>query len=295
MFFCTWLLGSALFVILSIRYNNLSVVGIHYVVMSILFAVLLYRRAEPDKEDIPLKPLILSMVWTFIVAFIVNFYFTHDGLMYTIVPSIFLFCVPFFLLGRRSFWTKSGLKKETLNWKTCAVLFVGGSFTLGYITLSLTAVTIPLSERGFTRLVELVLIIPVVEEVVYRGLAQDYLTRKFGSLDAIGFSAVLFGILHVPVYYRWNPNLLSVVCEVLAYPTIAGLLYGAMRTQSNNILPCIVTHAAFNAVVVLGRPDNLPAIGLGLVFTLVGVIIWLFVSSRRPENPQFDHVVPLLK
>ena len=79
-----------------------------------------------------------------------------------------------------------------------------------------------------------VVLAPVIEELVYRGLVQQGLANSLGSLRAWPVAAVVFAAVHLqPVEF---PGL-------LAFALVLGWCY----RRTNRIGLCIVTHMAFNA------------------------------------------------
>jgi membrane protease YdiL (CAAX protease family) len=85
------------------------------------------------------------------------------------------------------------------------------------------------------------LIAAVAEEALFRRVLYGRLAR-FGAIAAIVGSAALFAAVHVPAY------------GVAAIPVDvgAGLLFGWQRWASGSWLVPAATHAAANALVVLG-------------------------------------------
>jgi uncharacterized protein len=79
---------------------------------------------------------------------------------------------------------------------------------------------------------------PLVEEIFFRGLLQQSLTRRFGPGWALGGSAVLFGLTH------FQPLLLP---GLIAFGVVLGLL----ARRSGRLGPAVIAHMAFNAVTVI--------------------------------------------
>lgn len=85
------------------------------------------------------------------------------------------------------------------------------------------------------------LLAAVAEEALFRRVAYARLER-FGAVIAIGGSALLFGLVHVPAY-----GLAALPVDVGA-----GLLFGWQRWASGTWTVPAATHAFANAMVVLG-------------------------------------------
>lgn len=82
-----------------------------------------------------------------------------------------------------------------------------------------------------------VLVAPLTEEYFFRGLLFRALDREWGGFAAIAGSAAFFAIYHPPV--SWLP-----VCAL-------GMLNAWLYKKSGSLTPCVLTHMAYNAVVVL--------------------------------------------
>jgi len=105
------------------------------------------------------------------------------------------------------------------------------------------------------------LVAPVAEEILYRGVLQPALTVRCGRLAGILVPSLLFGLSHPGV----SGFLLA---------TLFGLLCGLLSDRTGSLLPCMGLHAANNAMVVLAA-SNLPFLsywlGMILVLTLWGL------------------------
>jgi membrane protease YdiL (CAAX protease family) len=83
------------------------------------------------------------------------------------------------------------------------------------------------------------LLVPVAEELVYRGLVQQALRRRLARRTAIGLASVLFGLAHLLVY------------QTAVYQTILlGLSFG-LAYESAGILASILTHMLWNLWLIL--------------------------------------------
>jgi len=83
------------------------------------------------------------------------------------------------------------------------------------------------------------LIVPVAEEIVYRGLVQQALRRRLARRTAIGLSSLLFGLAHLLVY------------QTAVYQTILlGLGFG-LAFESAGILASILAHVLWNLWLIL--------------------------------------------
>lgn len=86
------------------------------------------------------------------------------------------------------------------------------------------------------------------EELVFRGVIQNYLEEGFSTAGAILASSVIFALVHVPAYYSPNPVAMgSVLVVVFCLSVILGVTY--VRTR--NLLVPILIHGTYNAIVFL--------------------------------------------
>lgn len=84
--------------------------------------------------------------------------------------------------------------------------------------------------------------IPVIEEVLFRGLLFDVLKERFATRTTIAATAVLFACAHAI-------NGVGSVAGAL----LLGLVLGAVRGVSGGIVSSVVIHCVNNALVVFAR------------------------------------------
>ena len=89
-----------------------------------------------------------------------------------------------------------------------------------------------------------VLIAPVVEEVVFRGLVFAVVERTVGLKVAVLTTAILFAGLHVPEYWHaWN-HLLMIL--------LVGVAFSLARGVSGSLTPSIILHVGYNSLIMIG-------------------------------------------
>lgn len=86
----------------------------------------------------------------------------------------------------------------------------------------------------------LVAIMPVAEEIFFRGFLMEKFEGFAGKNFAIVMSAVLFGIAHMG-YGKIYPVIM---------PIIMGLLLGYIVVKTRNLFASIIAHVTFNVVVI---------------------------------------------
>ena len=82
-------------------------------------------------------------------------------------------------------------------------------------------------------LITSVLISPIAEEILFRGLTQKYAEKAAGALPAVFIQAVLFGLYHM--------NLVQGIAALFF-----GIIFGFMAKKSKSLVPSIILHAVFN-------------------------------------------------
>lgn len=92
-----------------------------------------------------------------------------------------------------------------------------------------------LLSDGLLPAVSIVLMGPLAEELMFRGVIQTRLEQAMPVWAAVVLQAVLFGVAHgTPVQ--------------MAYAFLIGLALGFLRSRTGSILPGFAAHAAFNAM-----------------------------------------------
>ena len=94
---------------------------------------------------------------------------------------------------------------------------------------------------GFVMLV----LLPVGEEILFRGIAYIGLAGRFGQTKGMVLSALLFAALHGYLHF-FVPSVLVGIPMFLMGLTLAWLY---IRTKS--LIPCIITHSLVNLILVL--------------------------------------------
>jgi len=112
-------------------------------------------------------------------------------------------------------------------------------FALGFLHLHKILAT-PWSFAGgwlFT-----ILVVAVPEELFFRGLMLNMLSRRFGTRTALIVSSVLFGLAHFnkrTAFFNWRYVILA---------AIAGVFYARAWLEERRILASSVTHATVDTV-----------------------------------------------
>lgn len=92
-----------------------------------------------------------------------------------------------------------------------------------------------LDDVGLVAVLSTVLVAPVAEEVVFRGLIMTRLGRALPGWAAVVLSAAIFGACHGE--FLW-----------FCYAFLLGLVFGFLDLRAGSVLPSILGHIAFNGV-----------------------------------------------
>lgn len=122
------------------------------------------------------------------------------------------------------------------------IVFLGSAFYLlekAGVPFERIADEMQLHDYTLWQLLALYSLAPAVfEEIAFRGVIYDRLSRVLGQREGWLVQAAFFSVLH-----------LSPVIFVTHFAM--GLIFGWLRTRTGSLLPGMVLHAAWNAAVIL--------------------------------------------
>ena len=95
-----------------------------------------------------------------------------------------------------------------------------------------------LAQGSFWAVIAFVVVAPLTEELLFRGVMLTGLLRRYTVVRAVLYSAILFAISHLNPYQ-------------LVVGLATGLFQGWLRIRTRSLWPCIAMHAIFNAQVFL--------------------------------------------
>lgn len=178
------------------------------------------------------------------------------ALVYGVVGTIACLVMQNFLSARNVRW------QDVVSWPADGIrtplgrgvllgALLGGATALGALGYVVALQWIPSAEEAlresarFARQFEgqrlwfalmAVVFAPVAEEYFFRGLLYRTLDRELGDWRAMILSAAFFAILHPPL--AWVP----VAC--------LGILNAWLFKKTRHLLPCVISHAVYNAGVI---------------------------------------------
>ena len=131
------------------------------------------------------------------------------------------------------------------------------------------------SGGGVIGIVAVVLVAPVVEEFIFRGLIMTRLAQAMPGWLAAALSAAIFGLCHGhPVW--------------VAYTFVLGVLFGLMDLRLGSIWPSILAHMVFNGVgQILDLLPEDDVVIMGAYLVLVAAAVVLPVLARREVKALF--------
>ena len=134
-------------------------------------------------------------------------------------------------------------------------------------------------------LIGAVIIAPIAEELLFRGLILRLL-RHFGDGWAIAISALLFALAHTSLFQ-------------MPYALVAGVMLGVLAVGSGGVLLPIFAHFVYNLLAFFGdRIPSLPFLwslgGLALFSTVLFFLGGHPLSLQKGERPDGRALFPLL-
>lgn len=172
-----------------------------------------------------------------------------------LAASIIAFMGSAYLFGVRRHplgWEAAGLRATSAAWVWGSVLlgllFVPVNvFIVFTVQRGLNMPEIELGDMGFGTfpLLEFVavfvlaaIIIPIAEEIFFRGVIYQWLRVRAGFIIALIVSSAIFGVLH-----QYIPSIASI--------SVLGALCAIVYERSGSLWPAIIVHATNNAVAIV--------------------------------------------
>lgn len=130
-------------------------------------------------------------------------------------------------------------------------------------------------ENGAIRVITVMFVAPVAEELVFRGIvlsrARQAFTGKYASISAVFFTALCFGIYH--------GNLVQ-----FCYALLIGIILGLLAIWSSSLLPSVLLHIVINVssylVGFLSIPTAIPfLLSVFLLSVIALILIYCFYTK----------------
>lgn len=169
------------------------------------------------------------------------------------------------------------------------LLGILGQFAIQYLlSMLLTANLIPAGWLGALEenneslvtapvtinIITTVLIGPIFEEILCRGLMLGALKKAMPAWLAVGVSSLVFGLLH------GNP--IGII-----YATLFGILLGFIAIKLNSIMPSILCHIAFNftSFMLSENGGELGLFGVLLLNASIPLLVVLIIKTAKYKEP----------
>lgn len=83
-----------------------------------------------------------------------------------------------------------------------------------------------------------VVMAPVLEEILFRGIIQDSLSREYGALRSVLLTSAIFGIIHI-------------IPQQVVNAFFIGIILGYIYVKTKSLVPVILIHAINNAIAFI--------------------------------------------
>lgn len=193
----------------------------------------------------------------------------------------------FFLLCRKNPLRETGFVATRGRYVFTAIaltpiLYAAVTVVLGFLPEEWLAdyaeASAALNQTGLLMTIATVLVAPVVEEVVFRGLVLSRLRRAMPGWLAVLISALVFGLCHGQIVW-------------MAYAFVLGVIFGFMALRARSIWPSLCAHILFNGIgqIAVYLPETELA---GMLFlgglAVVGCVLCIAVFVFRTFHPLTD-------
>ncbi len=202
---------------------------------------------EKDYRPIPGWSLLLFLA-ALAALCVLGMQFLPDRAVLTILATFYAlgFCAVLVAVAPLGAMAMPALGIRSAGWRP-VVFGVIGTLALSVVVSQLgiepkamkEAVDIAREPGALARsLVVLALLAPVVEELVFRGLAYGWIAGRWGTVPAWIASSVAFAVAH------YEPAHIVLVLPL-------GLLFGYLRRRTDSLVPSLVAHVFNNGFAVL--------------------------------------------
>lgn len=161
-----------------------------------------------------------------------------SGLLSLVILAVF------FLLRRKNPFGETGFHKTSAR-GVCAALSVTPFLYAAVIFImsllpeawmeSYAEASAALSDTGVIMAIATIVVAPIVEEIIFRGLILSRLRKAIPGWLAVLISALLFGLCHGQIVW-------------ICYAFVLGLIFGVMAQRSGSVWPSLLAHVLFNTI-----------------------------------------------
>lgn len=129
------------------------------------------------------------------------------------------------------------------------------------------------------QIITLIIIAPVTEETICRGLVLTRLQRRFNNIIAVLISGLLFGIMHAA----------AGGLALIAGAAVMGIIFGIICVKTGSLLPAAIAHSAANIpdfIIALfpEPPDGVRYALTVLLLLFFAAMMYLFAREDRKSK-----------
>ncbi|HDK7169223.1 TPA: CPBP family intramembrane metalloprotease [Clostridium botulinum] len=117
-----------------------------------------------------------------------------------------------------------------------------------------------------------VIIVPIFEEIVFRGIILEGLLNKYKPITSIIVSSVIFALGHIYI-----PQMINA--------TIFGMLVGIIYYKTRSVVLCIVSHILSNGFNFLYINSNIRNFFIGaVIFIISGILLEKYIRELKYDG-----------
>lgn len=216
-----------------------------------------------------------------------------DSYIFTVgeilVKILIVFLIIKFIRKKEEFSLKVKYKPNIKEY-LYALLFLGSHLLIFSNTIGLLMEKIEVSQwlvEAFDEIlidpiiafVSLCVIAPVFEEIIYRGIILEQLSKRYSMGTSIIVSGLIFGLIHLNPHQSVNTFFI-------------GIILGFIYLKTNSLLLCIFWHFANNflvfiSLIYVSETVSDAAPGFSIVQFVFGIILliasYIFFNNREAE------------
>ncbi len=199
-----------------------------------------------------LYPLFVYYIFYNVLYSVFSYIFQEKmGQLFCLMLSGMITIIPIYLIYRKV----PKLIPDSINKKSTYVLYALGVICVVFIAISLNVIITHLgiveNSDGFQsaskkltdgtliiKILSNVMIIPILEELLYRGIIAGQVCLWYGWIAATIFSSFCFGISHFNIVQ-------------FLYALIVGIALGTLYCKTKRLSLCILAHGITNLIVIL--------------------------------------------
>ena len=172
-----------------------------------------------------------------------------DGLVYAIISIQIIFTasstLAAIILFKAKYRDLMGLRPQSGPILKVIAISFASSLPMTYL-INILASTSHQIQLSILFLIPITLILaPIGEEFLFRGLLLGCLIRCIGRWPAIIISSIVFALAHLSAFNAYLMTPLTIFL-ILVGASILRLIAGHFKTSTNSLIPAIIAHSIFN-------------------------------------------------